>query len=973
MNILFVFLSTFFFVFITFSSALSEQYWAKTFGGRSHDSPSSIQQTTDGGYILAGYTSSFGAGRNDVWVVKLDSNGHISWEKTYGENQDNRAYSIQQTLDGGYIVAGDWKVYKNSGGVPYSFFWVLKLDRNGDVTWQKAYGGLGFSSKIGSVQQTADGGYIVGGSTYAFGAGDWDIWVLKLNSIGDVAWQKTYGGPDRNMFESMQETTDGGYILAGCNNNPIDGNPPDSWIFKLDSNGVVIWQKAYAGACRRWGVFGLISPVQQTADGGYIVGSDSYVLKLNSIGDITWQKAYDGIAHFSSIQQTFDFNYLVVGSGIVLKINELGEILWQRSYDFQKFEEPSDIQLTTDGRYLLVGNTKSFGAGRNDSWVLNLDSNEAVIEQKTYGGRYDNSATSILKTSDSGYVLAGGGYRTDAWILKLDENGEMPSCNIIGVSNATAYNTNFEGRSTDALVQSTNATIYSTNVLPQDQSSKISIMCCYDSDDYDEDGQFNACDNCPNNYNPEQNDYDKDGRGDICDDCTDTDGDDYGNSGFFNNACPLDNCPDIPNPDQLNSDDDSYGTVCDTCPEVNNEGQSDADSDGVGDICDNCIRQPNGPLMGTCMGRNISCTQPGYNRYNTVQCGVCGYCVMDQVDSDTDGWGDACDTCPSLATLNQRDNDSDGIGNACDNCPAIVNYDQTDRDGDCIGDACDAFPDIFDPLQLDSDGDNIGDMCDVNPLVPEMLPVADGHYYHYYEAYDPYYTGMPVEISITEMRDGIKVFDSYGGNEVEIGLIEFDISNKKDIFPRGQMRAELSLTVKCGGGRSDTWIELYSIEDAFENGIIEQADILTDEYVGFVSTVVQPGDTITFDVTSALEHDLFDLNQTDFSGFKLIPDEFYLNNIEFYDHTDSNKGPKLRITTNCVVDRVLGEHSAETELLRSLRDDVFSKSLEGQELIKLYYQWSPFIINAMEADKEFKQEIKDMIAEVLSMIKDEVE
>ena len=642
--------------------------------------------------------------------------------------------------------------------------------------------------------------------------------MLKLNSTGDVIWQKTYGGLDRDVYKSIQQTTDDGYILAG-DTKSFGAGFYDNWVLKLDSNGNVIWQKTYGGMSDDY-----TSSIQQTADGGYVVAGriygDSLVIKLDTNGNVTWQKGYGGI-----------------------------------DSDAARF-----IQQITGGGYILAGDTESFGAGGYDNWVLKLDSNGNVIWQKTYGGSYDDFAFAIRETLDGGFILTGSYYFTDAWVLKLDGNGEIPGCEIIGVTDATVFDTNFEIQNTDASIQVTNATIYIPNALPQHSSAILSIMCCYDTDDYDEDGLFDACDNCPDNFNPEQNDYDEDGTGDICDECTDTDRDGYGNPGFSNNACILDNCPSISNPDQLNSDDDSYGNLCDNCPEANNENQSDSDSDGAGDTCDNCLYQPNGSLIGTCTSGNIlnPCTQPGYN---TDQCGVCGYCVMDQADSDTDGWGDACDTCPSLASFDQTDGDDDGVGDMCDNCPDIVNHDQRDSDGDCTGDACDVFPDVFDPLQLDSDDDSIGDICDSNPFVPAMFPVADGHYYYFFDFYDPC-GGCPVETLITEIRDMIKVSDAYWkapgiGSQREIGLMEFDISNMNDTFSSGQMEAALSLTVKCGGVLDNNWIELYSIEDNNENGIIEENDIVTDDYVGFVSTQLQPGKIITFEDTSALENDLF--------------------------------------------------------------------------------------------------------------------
>ena len=204
--------------------------WQKTYGGYAHDVANSIQQTSDGGYIVAGKTNSFGAGSSDVWVLKLDKDGNIQWQKTYGGHSIDEATSIQQTSDGGYIVAGyTWSFGAGGGGV-----WVLKLDKDGNIQWQKTYGGTD-EDVASSIQQTSDGGYIVAGKTNSFGAGSSDVWVLKLDKDGNIQWQKTYGGPDGDEAHSIQQTSDGGYIVAGYTYS--FGTRQGAWVLKLDSNG----------------------------------------------------------------------------------------------------------------------------------------------------------------------------------------------------------------------------------------------------------------------------------------------------------------------------------------------------------------------------------------------------------------------------------------------------------------------------------------------------------------------------------------------------------------------------------------------------------------------------------------------------------------------------------------------------------------------------------------------------------------
>jgi uncharacterized protein YuzE len=258
--------------------------WQKTYGGSSGDAAYSIRVTSDGGYIVAGYTASYGAGIYDYWVLKLDTNGNVTWQKTYGGTNMDQANSIHETLDGGYIVAGYTDSFNASFGV--SDYWVLKLDANGNVVWQKTYGGTSVD-KAKSIQATSDGGYIVAGSTGSYGN---NYWVLKLDADGNVIWQKTYGGGSNiNTATSIRETSDNGYIVAGYIDAYSDGYT-DYWMLKLDANGNVIWQKTYGGGSN----FHIANSIQETSDSGYIVAGytkgtgfyDYWVVKVDNNGNI---------------------------------------------------------------------------------------------------------------------------------------------------------------------------------------------------------------------------------------------------------------------------------------------------------------------------------------------------------------------------------------------------------------------------------------------------------------------------------------------------------------------------------------------------------------------------------------------------------------------------------------------------------------------------------------------------------------
>ncbi|MDO8137965.1 MAG: hypothetical protein Q6354_10030, partial [Candidatus Brocadiales bacterium] len=291
----------------------------------------SIQQTGDGGYIVAGRTDSFGAGHIDVWVLKLRPDGTVEWQKSYGGGDWDVADSIQQTADGGYIVIGKTKSF-GAGRVD---FLVLKLRQDGTVEWQKTYGGAG-EDWASSIQQSNDGGYIVVGNTCASFGGSLGMWVLKLQPDGAVAWQKSYGGSDGESGHSVQQTSDGGYIVVG-DTYSFGAGGLDVWVLKLNPDGIVKWQKTYGGKSND-----VAHSIRQTNDEGYIVVGetesfgvgdvDLWVLKLRADGTVKWQKTYGG--------GSFDFGY--------------------------------SIQQTGDGGYIAAGYTGSFYAEIPDIWVLKL-------------------------------------------------------------------------------------------------------------------------------------------------------------------------------------------------------------------------------------------------------------------------------------------------------------------------------------------------------------------------------------------------------------------------------------------------------------------------------------------------------------------------------------------------------------------------------------------------------------------------
>ena len=311
--------------------------FAKTIGGGGDDFAYSITQSSDGGYVVAGWTESFGAGSEDIYVVKLDSSGNVVWTKTIGGSLTDGAGSIIQSSDGGYVVAGGTLSF----GAGYADFYVVKLDSSGNVLWTKTIGGSNDDEAI-SIIQSSDGGYVVAGETSSFGAGGWDIYVVKLDSSGNVQWTKTIGGSNDDEAKSIIQSNDGGYVVVGRTWSFGAGYGYDFYVVKLDSWGNVVWTKTIGG-----GDSDDANSVIQSSDGGYVVAG-------------------------STRSFTEDVNIYVV------KLDSSGNVVWTKTIGGSSNDVALSIIQSSDGDYVLAGYTTSFGAGGEDFYVVKMDANGNV-------------------------------------------------------------------------------------------------------------------------------------------------------------------------------------------------------------------------------------------------------------------------------------------------------------------------------------------------------------------------------------------------------------------------------------------------------------------------------------------------------------------------------------------------------------------------------------------------------------------
>lgn len=366
--------------------------WTKTYGTIYNDVGRSVQQTTDGGYIILGASELLGPGNFDVYLIKTNTSGDTVWTKDYGGTFREYGYSLQQTTDGGYIIVGD----KTSPGASSNVY-LMKTDSLGDTLWTKQYnmGSADGYDRGRAVQQTADGGYVIAAYYYwfPFTMGD-EVWLIKTDSNGVSQWTKTYGGDGQDRAYSIQHTDDGGYVVVGYYEFGPNG---DIWLLKTDSLLDTLWTRTYGGPEDECGY-----SAQQTEDGGYIIAGytysfggddvDIYLVKTDSIGDTLWTRTYGGSEDdFAySAQQTMDLGYIIVGCTgdwptfpydvYVIKTDSAGDIIWSDTYGGTGWDEGFSVQQTDDTGYIIAGYTESFGVGGEDVYLIKTGPDPGIEE-----------------------------------------------------------------------------------------------------------------------------------------------------------------------------------------------------------------------------------------------------------------------------------------------------------------------------------------------------------------------------------------------------------------------------------------------------------------------------------------------------------------------------------------------------------------------------------------------------------------
>jgi hypothetical protein len=317
-------------------AAPAQQAWERTCGGTGNDLGRSVCPAFDGGYIVAGWTYSFGAGDADVYLIKVDSTGDTVWTRTYGGGQFDDGYHLAATSDSGCIVTGSTKSF----GAGQNDVYVLKVNSSGDTVWTRTYGGPSYDYSH-SVCQGPDGGFFIAGWTNSYGAGNYDVYLVKTDSLGDTVWNRTYGGTSEDYGLFVIPTEDSGCVIAGLTSS-FGAGGYDVYLVRTDAHGDTVWTRTYGSPSADWGYC-----VASCSDGGFIVAagwssqSSAQLLETNANGDTTWTRAYGGSGR----------------------------------------EEGLAVLQAGDGGFMMTGLTTSYGAGGQDVYMVKTDPGGVAVNE----------------------------------------------------------------------------------------------------------------------------------------------------------------------------------------------------------------------------------------------------------------------------------------------------------------------------------------------------------------------------------------------------------------------------------------------------------------------------------------------------------------------------------------------------------------------------------------------------------------
>jgi hypothetical protein len=365
-------------------------------------------------------------------LVPSSLKAQITFQRTYGGVYDDVGFSVQQTTDGGYVIAGTtWhsELYNCDA-------YLIKTDIHGDTQWTRTFGGAG-NDEAYSVRQTTDGGYVLAGYIDSLAAGGKNVYLVKTNSQGNTTWTRTFGGTGEDLGRSVWQTGDGGYVTTGTMQLYGTGHLKVCLI-KTDANGESLWTRIYGNTLDNEGF-----SVEQTNDGGYVVTgyvwpdtgpeSEVFLAKTDSIGDTLWMRTFGRLGAGFSVQQTDDRGYVIAGffyganhnhDICLVRTDSNGDTLWTKAYGGTAYDEATSVQQTDDGGFVITGATNSFGSGELDVYVIKTNAVGDTLWTRRYG---DGEGYSVQQTADGGFIVCGYKYgaNEDVCLIKTDSLGNV--------------------------------------------------------------------------------------------------------------------------------------------------------------------------------------------------------------------------------------------------------------------------------------------------------------------------------------------------------------------------------------------------------------------------------------------------------------------------------------------------------------------------------------------------------------------
>jgi hypothetical protein len=479
--------------------------WTKTYGGVESDVGKSISQTKDGGYIITGFTESFGSGQSDVWLIKTDSLGNSEWTKTFGTTENDGGNSVIQTQDSGYLIGG-----YTAGGYEGNG-WLIKTNRYGDTLWTRTFTAFP-GCRLFSVKETIDSFYIATGYISGVGAGFEDVYLIKTNSKGELIWTKTFGSSNTDFGNCVEIIEDGGYIITGTTSSSINSK---LWLIRTNESGDTLWTKKYGGNESARG-----NCVQRTSDNGFIIvgnttigfRDDLWLLRTDENGDTLWTRTFNFLGNESlkglSVSQTEDGGYIIVGEAysyvyghnyfMVVKTDKDGNKIWYKNFPDDSFSASGySVQQTLDDDYVVVGSKFLYynEPPKNDLWLIKIK-NSFVKLTYPYCGEQFVIGDSLDITWISDNVNC----------VKIDlstDNGLNWSTVIDSIANFGFYNWTINGFSPSSeciikVIELKDSTVYSRSLCPFSIDSVTSIESSLNTKNF----SYSLMQNYPNPFNP---------------------------------------------------------------------------------------------------------------------------------------------------------------------------------------------------------------------------------------------------------------------------------------------------------------------------------------------------------------------------------------------------------------------------------------------------------------------------------------